>query len=183
MLCGQEITGWASRIWQGLNDSTLTTGGIANWLTNNLYLLNISLNVDFSVSGSGCVVPDMTTNISGLYEEMYYCDYLRKKSTSLLGGLTFKDVVEFEGAEQGRVRYVSLNERSKVLRTAATDCKTNLVELINWYNDNFGGQTYAYQVLYNLRDDPAGYGLKPYCPPDYYYSSCNTVWGVNWSAI
>lgn len=174
MLCGAELSGWGGRILESLGDTTSSTGSVVSWLRNNLFRLNIALEEDFSNSGE-CVVPEMSMPISGIYEEMYYCDYLRKKSTSLLGGVTFQDVVEIRGEEQGTIRFSSFSERAKTLRTAAQDCNTSLKNLIDWYLSFYSRSAYALQILYNLRDDPAGYGLQYYCPPPDYYSRYNTV--------
>ncbi len=116
----------------------------------------------------------MYANESGIYEEIYYCDYLRKKSSQLLGGTSFQDIVAFDGDEQGSVKFSSFSERAKTYRLLAKDCLTGLGSLIEWYTQA-SGASYAYQVLYNLRDSPNSYGLKQ-VPPDSHYHPCNTVW-------
>lgn len=176
MTCPPSLSGWAGRIIDGLGDTTVSTGSVVSWLQYNLPKLNLSIGTDFTLTSSGCIDPDMSMNISGIYEEIYYCDYLRKRAGQLLGGTSFQDIVEFKGEEQGSVRWVSSKDRSKEARGLAQDCKTSLNELINWYDELGASGNYAYQILYNLRDDPAGYGLKDFTPPGSYYHDYNTVW-------
>lgn len=168
-----ELDIWADRILDGLGDTITPSNLVVTWFQYNLHKLNLSIGTDFYLQ-SGYIYPDMTMNQSGIYEEIYYCDYLRKRAGQLLGGTSFQDVVEFQGEEQGRVRFSSFSERAKSYRALFTDCQTSLTNLINWYGEVSGA--YAYQILYNLRDDPAGYGLKDFAPPGSYYRSYNTVW-------
>ncbi len=175
MISPSQLSGWAGRILEGLGDTVTSTGSTVSWLQHNLYKLNLAIDSSFYLSGE-YIDPDMSGNQSGIYEEIYYCDYLRKRASQLLGGTSFQDVIEFKGEEQGTVRFSSFSERAKAYRTLAADCTTNLNELIDWYTE-ISGQ-YAYQVLYNLRDDPAGYGLKQYSPPESYYSRYNSVWNA-----
>lgn len=176
MTCEPALSGWAGRILEGLSDSVTSTGQTVSWLKYNLPKLNLSIGTDFYLNSSGCIEPNMSFNESGIYEEIHYCDYLRKRASSLLGGTSFQDVVEFKGDEQGTVRLSSFSERAKTYRSLATDCNTNLKELINWYTSNTGAH-FAFQVLYNLRDSPNTYGLKDYSPPGSYYHPYNSVWG------
>lgn len=170
----EQLEAWAARILSGLGDTTTPQSNVVSWLQYNLPKLNLSIDTNFSLVGSGLIDPDMTFNQSGIYEEMFYCDYLRKRSMSLLGGADFKDIVEVDGDEQGRVRWVSASERAKTYKTLANDCTTSLSDLIKWYLSSSGAT--CYQILYNLRDDPAGYGLKEFSPPGSFYRSYNSIW-------
>lgn len=168
-----QLDVWAGRILEGLGDTTTPQSTVVSWLQYNLPKLNLTIDTDFTLT-SGCINEEMTFNQSGIYEEMFYCDYLRKRAMSLLGGSTFKDVVEVEGDEQGRIRWVSFNERAKTYKTLANDCAASLKDLVDWYLSASGAS--CYQILYNLRDDPAGYGLKQVTPPGSFYRSYNSVW-------
>lgn len=176
MTTPSQLSGWAANILNGLSDTTTTTGSVVLWLQSNLSKLNLAIETSFELVSGAYIDPALNMNQSGIYEEMYYCDYLRKRASNLLGGTNFKDIVEFAGDEQGRVRWVSFNERAKTYKTLANDCNTSLKELINWYLDA-QSEASCYQILFNLRDDPAGYGLKDYTPPNSFYRASNTVWG------
>lgn len=180
MISLTQQSNWAEAILYGLDDTITPAAKVVNWLQVSLPKLNLSLGLptgDYFYLSGDYIGPDMSATISGIYEEIYYCDYLRKQATSLLGGITVSDIVEVDGDEQGKIRYVSKNERAKTYRTAYKDCVEGLGNLLNWYEETFSSGGYAYQILYNLRDDPGTYGLKDVCPPATFYRSCNTIWG------
>ncbi len=167
-----ELYVWAERILEGLGDQTTSTGQVVTWLQYSLPKLNAAISTNFYLS-SGSIYPQMYANESGIYEEIYYCDYLRKRASQLLGGTSFQDVVAFDGEEQGSVKFASFSERAKTYRLLAKDCAEAVKGLIGWYTEA-SGAAYAYQVLYNLRDAPNTYGLKQ-SPPSSCYHPYNSV--------
>lgn len=172
-----ETSGWAYRIHGGLEDSSISPGMIASWLQNNLYKLNISLPLvtGYELVSGNTIIPDMPQVISGIYEEMYYCDYMQRKARISVGAAAY-DWVEMEGQDQGRIRRVSKNEQAKSWRALYQDCQKRVEDLINWYEETYSEYPMADQVLYNDRDSVSEYGLQPFCPPDYLISSRNSVW-------
>lgn len=173
MISPSQLSGWAGRILEGLGDTVTSTGLVVTWLQYNLPKLNLAIDSSFILNSSGHIDPDMNMSQSGIYEEIHYCDYLRKKSSQLLGGTSFQDVVEFKGNEQGSVKFASFSERAKAYRTLAKDCNENVSQLIDWYIQSTGN--YAAQILFNARDAPNTYGLK-FSPPDNYYHPNNSIW-------
>jgi hypothetical protein len=171
-----ELSGWAYRIQGNLEDSTVSVGMIISWLQNNLYKINISLPVpvEYSISGDS-IAPDMTSAISGIYEEMYYCDYMKKKCRMSLGAASY-DWVEVDGADQGRIRRVSKNEQAKTWRTLYQDCEKRIDELIKWYEDTYSEYPMADQILYNERCSVSEGGLQVFVPPYQLISPYNSVW-------
>lgn len=168
-----DLSGWAGRILENLSDTGTPTGRVVTWMTSNLYKLNIVLDTGYSVSGE-YIVPEFTTNVSGMYEEMYYCDYWNKKANEMLGAASY-DWVEMEGADQGRIRKVSRNDTAKTYMSLAKDCRERLTSLISWYMGNQYPIT-PDQVLFNDRIGGAEWGLL--FPPSCDYSSHNTIWSV-----
>lgn len=171
-----QISGWAYRIHGNLEDSTVSVGMIVSWLENNLYRINIGLPVttEYTMSGDN-IVPDMTQAISGIYEEMYYCEYMKRKARLFLGASAY-DWVEMEGNEQGRIRKVSRNDQAKTWRTLSQDCEKRVQELIAWYEDTYSQYAMADQVLYNDRYSVSECGLQRFVPPDELITPYNSIW-------
>lgn len=169
-LCEQEQSGWASRLLESLDDSITPTGSVVVWLRNNLGSLNLRLNSEFALSGL-CIEPAMSTNVSGIYSEMYFCHYFSKSANKLLGSAQW-DWTEIRGDEQGSIRRVSKNEISKTYRLLAKDCQENLARLTEWFNGLNG--SLPTQILYGERFGGSNFDLLP--PPSNYYSECNFIW-------
>ena len=172
-----DLSGWAGRIIENMPSGATTVGRIASWLQNNIYRVNTTLvqfpEDSFYWSGD-YLVPDMNMNISGIYEEMYYCDYMRKQAMNLVGAAAY-DWSEIQGEDQGTIRRVSKNEQAKTYRTLCKDCEENIASLINWYNTTYSTGELACQVLYSERLSGSNTGLLPLLPPSYLYSY-NTIW-------
>lgn len=169
MLCSGEQVAWATQILESLDDTTTPTGSVTSWLRTNLGSLNLRLNSGFYLSGT-CIEPDMSTNVSGIYTEMYYCYYFNKQANKNLGAAQY-DWTEIVGDEQGSIRRVSKVETSKTYRLLAKDCQENLQKLTEWYN---GQQAVlAGQVLYGDRFGGSSYDLLP---PRDFCSDCNFIW-------
>jgi hypothetical protein len=171
-----QVSGWAYRIHGNLEDATVSVGMIVSWMQNNLFKINTSLPVteDFVLSGDS-IVPEMSQAVSGIYEEMYYYDYMARKARLCLGAAAY-DWVEFNGEDQGTVRRVSKNEQAKTWRLLAQDAEKKIKELVIWYEDTYLEYPMADQVLYNDRFSNSEAGLQCFIPPDYLYSTNNTVW-------
>lgn len=177
MICSGEQITWAEMISGSLGDGAPNATGIAIWLRNNLSQLNLAIGSDFHLNESGCIVPGFTSTISGIYQEMYYCHYIRKQMMSMVNTMGYYDVSEVTGSEQGTVRTVSRNERLKTLRGLSNDCEARLQNLIDWYNKQFTGPAVGH-VITDYRGDTAGNASNYYAcsPPCDYYSPYNTIW-------
>lgn len=174
--CASELSGWAGQILDGIGETGVTTGRVVSWLQNNLYKLNISLGTGFYLDGSGCVQPDMNSFESGLYSEMYYCDYLNKKANEFLGAMAYNQIIEFEGQDQGKIKRVSKNEIAKTYKSMSSECQLRLRELIDWYKDDNNPYSPAYSINYSDRGSVTDWGLMSYCaPPTHMYSENNCI--------
>lgn len=165
-----DLSGWAGRILENLNETGISTGRVVVWMESNLYKLNIPFGTNYVVSGE-YIESGFSQAISGIYEEMYYCDYYNKKANSFLGAAGY-DWVEIQGEEQGSYRKVSRNDTAKTYLTLAKDCQERMSSLIAWYI-NAISPIEASQVLYNNRVGASEYGLL--FPPSECYGN-NTVW-------
>jgi len=173
MLCSEQQITWSENILSSYQESGISPSSVAVWLRGNLGKLNLAINGSYYLSGD-CILPEFSTNISGIYESIFECDYLRKKSVSLIntgGGL---DWSELNGDGQGTIRRVSKNEQIKTLRTMSQDCQERLNQLIEWYNGGDAGAGVT-QVLTDFRGDISTYVLNNFPSCDY-YSEYNTVW-------
>ncbi len=174
MTCAAELNVWAERLLESLDETGVTTARVVTWFQNNLYKLNLSLGTSFYTE-SGCLLPELTLNQSGIYETIYICEYFHRKANANLGAAAW-DWTEIEGDKQGKIRRVSRNEIAKNYRTLANDCKVSLAELIKAYNEG-DGVTLAGQVLYGDRGQVADHGLMHLDDPiSEYRSPYSTVW-------
>lgn len=169
MLCTGEQTIWAGQLLDSLGDTTTSTGYVVSWLQNNLGRLNLSLSTEFSLSGT-CIIPDMTTSVSGIYSEMFYCSYFVREANKNLGAAQYS-WVEIVGEDQGSIKRANKVESSKVFRTLSQDCKARLDELIKWFNGQQA--TLCSQILYGERFGGSNFDLLP--PPEL-CSEYNCVW-------
>jgi len=137
----EEQTDWATDLLESLSDTGTSVSTTVSWLQSNLGKLNSHLRTEFILSGdrdggvSGLepvISPDMTQIQSGIYNEMYFCYWLNKKSRQMVGSMDY-DWVEMQGEDQGKVKRVSNTEKSKVYKDLAKDCQENLKELIKEY--------------------------------------------------
>ena len=163
MICPGELSTWAERILDSLDETGITTSSVVVWMSNHLYLINTAIGSGFYTNGSGYIEPDFSPNVSGLYESMYVCYYYNKKANSALGAFS-SDWTEIEGEKQGKIRRVSRNEVSKTYRLMAQDCRSSLAELIKAYNEN-DGTTLVGQVLMGDRGQVADHGLMALSDP------------------
>lgn len=160
---------WATKILESLDDTTTPTGSVVTWLRSNLGQLNLRISSGFYLSGD-CIEPEMTTNVSGLYSEMYLCYYFQKMANKNLGASAY-DWVQIIGEEQGSIRKTAKNEIAKSYRLLAKDCKENLDQLTEWFNGQ--NATMAYQITYGERFGGSNFDL---IPPPTYYSQYNCIW-------
>ena len=150
-MASEDLTQWAGRILENLQSGTSTTGQIVSWLQYNPYRLNAAFGTSYALSGSG-LDPTLTANHSGVYEGMYICWYLNKRALDTLGVAEF-DLVESEMDQQGRMRFISKNERSKTFRSLAKDCSEKLSELIKEVDNNDGGAPLVAQIIFGDRQN------------------------------
>lgn len=170
-----QLSEWAERILESIDETGIGAARTVTWLQHNLYRLNSALSTGFYLE-SGNIYPDMPQGVSGIYEEMYYCDYLNKKANAALGVHSY-DWTEISGDEQGTIRRVSKNEVAKTYRTMSKDCQERLDKLVKWYLGTLTDIVFAGQVLYGDRGTVADFGLINFhAPPTEYYSNNNTVW-------
>lgn len=173
-LCQPELSGWAGRIYDNLPDqSNNSTGKIVGYFQNNLYKLNSLIYTDFYLDASGCINPDLTPMQSGIYESLYYCNWLKFQAAQNLGAAAFS-FVEIESHDQGRLRKASRTTIADSYRQEAKICDESLQDLIDFYN---GSSSPAVgMVLYDCR------GRNSPMLPDYgympcweYFRNCNSV--------
>lgn len=146
-----QLSGWASGIIDGIGDTGIGVARTVSWLKTNLNRLNLTIgsNYYFDDTESKILPDEMTFVQSGLYEEMFYCNYLDKKVNENLGAAAY-DWVEIQGEDQGTIRKASRTESSKVYLSLSKECKSRINELILWYFNNTNPMT-PYQVLLNER--------------------------------
>lgn len=170
-----DLSEWSSRIYQSVNSmesGTTSSGQILTWLQYNTHKLNAAFTTTYTLL-SGCIEPTISSNLSGVYEEMYYCDYYNRRSIQTLGIAAF-DLVETEIQDQTRQRFVSRNERAKTYRSITKDCTERLNQLIKWTEDNESTGPLMGQVLFSDRNNMV-FGDNMTCPPYNYWSPNNTV--------
>lgn len=172
MASPSELSGWAGRLLESLDETVISTGRVVSWFQNNLYHINSALSTGFYLN-DGSILPEMTTNESGIYEQMYICDYYTKKGNAALGAFAY-DWTEIKGEDQGTIRRVSKNEVAKTYQQYSKDCKTDLKQLIKWYEERT--QVLLGQVLYRDRGQMADEGLMDYSLPPTHMYSHSTIW-------
>lgn len=172
MASPSQLSGWAGNILETLEETGISTGRVVSWFQNNLYKLNNILSTGFYTE-DGYILPEMTTNESGIYEQMYICDYFNKKGNAALGAFAY-DWTEIRGEDQGTIRRVSRNEIAKTYQQYAKDCKADLKELISWYEEQ--NQILVGQLLYSDRGQFADGGLMDYHQPPTHMYSNSTIW-------
>lgn len=161
-MASEDLTEWAGRILDNLQSGTSTTGQIVTWLQYNPYRLNAAFGTSYALSGSG-LEPTLTANHSGVYEGMYTCWYLNKRALDTLGVAQF-DPIQSKMDQQGELKFVSRNDRSKTFRLLAKDCSEKLAELIKEVDDNDGGGPLAAQIIFGDRQNMI-YGDNVSCDP------------------
>lgn len=172
MASPSELSGWAGRLLESLDETYISTGRVVSWFQNNLYYINNALSTGFYLE-NGYILPQMTTNEAGIYEQMYICDYYTKKGNAALGAFAY-DWTEIRGDDQGTIRRVSKNEVAKTYKQYSIDCRIDLKQLIKWYEQQT--QLLLGQVLYNDRGQMADGGLMEYSlPPTHMYLN-STIW-------
>lgn len=150
-MASEDLTDWAGRILENLQSGTATAGQIVSWLQRNPYRLNGAFGTSYVLSGSA-IEPTITPNHSGVYEGMYTCWYLNKRAIDTLGVAEF-DLVESEMDQQGRMRFVSRNERAKTYRSLAKDCSEKLAELIKEVDDAEDSSPLVAQIVFGDRQN------------------------------
>lgn len=172
MLCAQEISGWATKLLESLDDTTTPTGIVSSWLYSNLGALNLRLEEEFYVSGE-CIEPPMSMVVSGIYSEIFYCQYWVKMANKNLAASAW-DWVEIAGDREGVIRKVSKNEVAKTYRGLANDCRSSLDELSDWYLQN-KNPIIPTQTLMSSRFGGSNFDLLPppqcYCPHNFIFNS------------
>lgn len=171
--CPEQLSGWAGNILDSLSETTVTTGSVVLWLQTHLGVLNAKLNTAFDLNESGCITGDMAQSQSGIYNEMFICDYYSKQAAKNLGASAY-DWTVIEGEDQGSIKKVSKNEIAKTYRGLSTDCISNVNDLVKWYNSQYN-KALPLQVLYNDRYDTSATALICSSPPAGLYSRDNYV--------
>ena len=172
-----DLEAWSERIYLNLPETGMSTSGaVLNWLQYHPYRLNSAFNTSYAFNGSG-IEPTITSNHSGIYEEMHFCELLRKQVIRFVGVNAFDlDLVESELQDVSRQRFVSRNERAKVWRSMANDCEENIKNLVEEIADLEATGPIAAQILYSDRQNMI-FGDGPYyCPEWGTFSPNNTVW-------
>lgn len=169
-----QISGWASEIRDNVGDTGISVAQVSTWLKTNLRKLNLTINSEFYFdTGVQMILPDMEMNQSGIYEEMYYCNYLDRKVNENLGAASY-EWIEIQGEDQGKIRRASRTDSSKIYASQAKECQARMEKLITWYF-NISNPMTPLQVLYNERLSNNEYGLL-YPPEEFEVRSSNSVW-------
>lgn len=145
----EQQNDWAVELLSGVGDSTSSTLSVVLWLRSNLGLLNQSLSTDFQISGDNYIVPEFTNIQSGIYNEFFICNWLRKKSIKTLGAMEF-DWIEMEGEDQGKIKRVSHTQKAAVYQNMAKDCDVFIKDLIKTYRG--GDFARPRQITFNGRE-------------------------------
>lgn len=176
-MASYDLEAWAGRIYANLPESGLSTSGaILNFLQYNSYRLNAAFGTSYVFDGSG-IDPTISPNHSGIYEEQFWCQLMRKQATLFVGANAFSlDLVESELQDVSRQRFVSRNERAKTYRSLAKDCDENIKLLIEEIDDADSTGPLAAQILYSDRTNMQLGDNQGYCPEWGTFSPNNTVW-------
>lgn len=169
MTCAPELSGWAGRILEYLPETGFaSTGSIVSYLKFNLSKLNNAIYTDFILSGE-CIVPDMNQAQSGIYQQMYFCDYLAKRAIQSIGAAAY-EWIEIEGHDQGRMRRTAQTTVAQSFRLEANSCKAELQSQIDNYNE---GQftTIAGMVVYQDRG-PNACIMGPFGERTHWWNYC-----------
>jgi hypothetical protein len=146
-ISAEQQSGWAGDLIGSIQDSGVSTGTVVSWLRANLGHLNTLLKSEFITSGD-YITPEMNSLQSGIYNEMYYCYWLRKKAQTMVGSMSY-DWIEMEGEDQGRVRRVSNTQKATTYQSMARDCEANLKDLVKQYKG--GDFAIPRQITFNHR--------------------------------
>jgi hypothetical protein len=176
MISPSNLSTWADRILDSLDETGISNASVVTWMQNNLYRLNLPLGTGFICNSSGYIEPDMNQYESGIYEQQYFCYYYKKKANQFLGAAGY-DWTEIRGEEDGSIRRVSRNEVAKTYMQNGKECEVQLKDLINWYIEQ--DITLVGQILLGDRGDiAAGDQMSYNQPPNQYISDYSTVWRV-----
>jgi len=161
-------SGWAGDIIESLQDTALSTGSVVGWLRSNLGHLNLLIRSSYILEEED-IVPEMTDIQSGIYNELYWCFWLKRKAKNTLGAANY-DWIEISGAEQGTVRKVSDTQKAVTFQSMARDCDENLKNLIKQYK---GGEfSSPRQITFNNRRSVPD---NIYCVSDYCWTNPMTI--------
>ena len=176
MISPTQLSTWADRLLDSLDETGIPNSWVVTWFQNNLYKLNSALGTGFITNSSGYIEPDMNQFESGIYEQQYFCQYYKKKANANLGASAW-DWTEIRGEDQGSIRKVSKNEVAKTYMQMSKDCELSLSQLIEWYQSN--NASVAAQILLGDRGDIAAGDMMYLCqPPNQYIDYHSTVWQV-----
>lgn len=174
MTSPSQLSAWADRILDSLDETGISSASVVTWMQNNLYQLNLALSTGFITNSSGYIDPGLNQSESGIYEQMYFCHYFGKKGNSTLGAFAL-DWTEIRSEEGDVIRRVSKNEVSKNYFGQQKECKIQLKELIEWYQSE--NLVMAGQILLGDRGNIAdGDQMTHHQPPTDIYTSHSTVW-------
>ena len=166
-----DLAAWAARIVDNVGTGIATTGQVYAWLQYNPFRLNAAFGTAYGLSGA-CLDPTLTTNHSGVYEEMYYCNLFNKLAIQNLGVAGF-DIISSTMEGQGSMKFVSRNDKSKTYRDEAKACNERLQKLIDDLSVNAENQVLVAQILFSDRTHMLQ--GDSYCPPCDYWTNGNTV--------
>lgn len=166
MITPCDQSGWAERLADALEDSTTSLSTIVYWLRSNVGHLNSLIGTDYGLSGE-YITGDWGSFESGIYNELYFCYYLRKQSIKMVGALEY-DWKEIDGEDQGKIKVVTRTDKSKIYKDLYKDCEERITSLVKTYKR--GGYTIPKQILYNSRNSVSTTGMHS---PPYPFSDIN----------
>ena len=163
-----EQQAWADQLLESLEDTSTSNGTTVAWLQANLGQLNTVLKTSYTMSGDS-IVPGMLAVESGIYNEFFYCWWLKKKARTMVGSMEI-DWTEMRGDDQGSVKRVSNTAKSQTYRELAKDCDESIKELIKDYK----GGVFATprQITFNCRENSPHDIVCPYLS----WSARNPIW-------
>lgn len=140
----QPIGDFASGIYEDLGSpSGITPSYISGWLVNNVGLLNVAINSDYTgISGeiysTGCtgeLVTGLGQDEQAIYKCIYNINYYQRKLSESLNAAAYDTWVEIQD-EGSRVKRVSKNDLAKSYTAQIKDSSMNCKDLVNMYRMN-----------------------------------------------
>ena len=156
-----DLSTWASGMIDCGGYSGISISSVKCWLENNLGLLNVKLDTDYSLV-SGVVTPEMNIADMAIYTQMYDCFFLKRASRQTSAyALSESAWSRIQGDEQGFISRSTPSEIAKVFRGLATDCEGCLDDLLHEYNRSkcLPRQVLTYPTYWN--------GLEGFLPPTF----------------
>jgi hypothetical protein len=135
-----SISGLAQVIYDDLELGETSILSLSGWLENNIGKLNIMLDECYS-SISGDFDPSFTSEVSGIYQEVYRLHYYKKQIQKAVNGISTKgtgSAVDWVELREGDslVKRANPSELAKVYASERSAIENNLKRLVSYYHSN-----------------------------------------------